>query len=63
MPTVTNTTKRLTYSPFPFPTYRALGMKRLLERGLRCDCLRLEDCVLVRCKDPTRQLHEDYAAT
>jgi MerR family transcriptional regulator, redox-sensitive transcriptional activator SoxR len=26
---------------------RALGMKRLLERGLRCDCLRLEDCDLV----------------
>ena len=23
---------------------RALGMKRLLERGLRCECLRLEDC-------------------
>ncbi len=26
---------------------RALSMKRLLERGLRCDCLRLEDCALV----------------
>src|SRR5215208_2480518 len=26
---------------------RALGMKRLLERGLRCDCLRLEDCALI----------------
>lgn len=25
---------------------RALGMKRLLERGLRCECLRLEDCAL-----------------
>ena len=25
----------------------ALGMKRLLERGLRCECMRLEDCVLV----------------
>ena len=23
---------------------RALGMKNLLERGLRCECLRLEDC-------------------
>lgn len=42
---------------------RALGMKRLLERGLRCDCLRLEDCALVRCEDPTRQLHEDYTVT
>src|SRR5215217_2352760 len=26
---------------------RALGMKHLLERGLRCECLRLEDCALV----------------
>jgi MerR family redox-sensitive transcriptional activator SoxR len=26
---------------------RALGMKRLLERGLRCECLRLEDCDLI----------------
>jgi MerR family transcriptional regulator, redox-sensitive transcriptional activator SoxR len=26
---------------------RALGMKNLLERGLRCECLRLEDCTLV----------------
>ena len=26
---------------------RALGMKRLLERGLRCECLRLEDCDLL----------------
>jgi MerR family transcriptional regulator, redox-sensitive transcriptional activator SoxR len=26
---------------------RALGMKDILERGLRCECLRLEDCVLV----------------
>ena len=26
---------------------RALGMKNLLERGLRCACLRLEDCALV----------------
>ena len=25
----------------------ALGMKNLLERGLRCECLRLEDCALV----------------
>jgi MerR family transcriptional regulator, redox-sensitive transcriptional activator SoxR len=30
---------------------RALGMKRLLERGLRCDCLRLEDCALVGGED------------
>ena len=36
---------------------RALGMKRLLERGLRCDCLRLEDCELVGEKD----LEEDGA--
>ena len=26
---------------------RALGMKRLLERGLRCECLRIEDCDLI----------------
>jgi MerR family transcriptional regulator, redox-sensitive transcriptional activator SoxR len=26
---------------------RAQGMKDLLERGLRCECLRLEDCALV----------------
>jgi MerR family transcriptional regulator, redox-sensitive transcriptional activator SoxR len=26
---------------------RSLGMKRLLERGLRCECLRLEDCDLI----------------
>ncbi len=26
---------------------RALGMKRLLERGLCCECLRLEDCDLI----------------
>ena len=30
---------------------RALGMKRLLERGLRYDCLRLEDCALVGGED------------
>jgi hypothetical protein len=26
---------------------RALGMKALLERGLRCECLSLEGCALV----------------
>jgi MerR family redox-sensitive transcriptional activator SoxR len=26
---------------------RALGIKDLLERGLRCECLRLEECSLV----------------
>jgi MerR family transcriptional regulator, redox-sensitive transcriptional activator SoxR len=26
---------------------RALGMKNLLDRGLRCECLRLEDCALI----------------
>jgi MerR family redox-sensitive transcriptional activator SoxR len=26
---------------------RAVGMRDLLERGLRCECLRLEDCALV----------------
>ena len=31
---------------------RALGMKDLLERGLRCECLRLEDCALVSKEAP-----------
>jgi MerR family transcriptional regulator, redox-sensitive transcriptional activator SoxR len=26
---------------------RALGMKRLLERGMCCECLRFEDCALI----------------
>jgi MerR family redox-sensitive transcriptional activator SoxR len=26
---------------------RAQGMKRVLERGLECECLRIEDCALV----------------
>src|SRR5215213_5317589 len=26
---------------------RALGMKALLERGLRCECLQLDDCELI----------------
>jgi MerR family redox-sensitive transcriptional activator SoxR len=26
---------------------RALDMKRLLERGMRCECLRLEECALI----------------
>src|SRR5918998_3515716 len=26
---------------------RALGMKHLLERGMRCECLRFEDCALI----------------
>ena len=32
---------------------RALGMKRLLERGLQCECLRLEDCELIDGGFPT----------
>lgn len=28
-------------------TRRARGMKRLLERGLECECLRIEDCELL----------------
>ena len=30
---------------------RALGMKQLLERGLRCECLRLEDCEVIKVID------------
>jgi MerR family redox-sensitive transcriptional activator SoxR len=26
---------------------RALDMKRLLERGMRCECLRFQDCALI----------------
>jgi MerR family redox-sensitive transcriptional activator SoxR len=26
---------------------RALGMKRLLKRGMSCECLRFEDCALI----------------
>jgi MerR family redox-sensitive transcriptional activator SoxR len=32
---------------------RTFAMKRLLERGLRCHCLRLEDCALVHDEDTT----------
>jgi MerR family transcriptional regulator, redox-sensitive transcriptional activator SoxR len=31
---------------------RALSMKDLLERGLRCECLRLEECSLVGNRSP-----------
>lgn len=31
---------------------RAVGMQRLLERGLRCECLRPEDCDLLGGDDP-----------
>jgi MerR family redox-sensitive transcriptional activator SoxR len=32
---------------------RTFAMKRLLERGLRCHCLSLEDCALVHDEDTT----------
>ncbi len=32
---------------------RTVEMKRLLEKGLRCECLSLEDCTLVRDEDTT----------
>jgi MerR family redox-sensitive transcriptional activator SoxR len=35
---------------------RALGMKDLLERGLRCECLRLEECTLVGDERPNVDL-------
>ena len=31
---------------------RASAMKRLLEKGLRCDCVSIEDCVLHDCNPP-----------
>jgi MerR family redox-sensitive transcriptional activator SoxR len=33
----------------------ALGMKDLLERGLRCECLSLEECSLVKDETPNRR--------
>jgi MerR family redox-sensitive transcriptional activator SoxR len=34
---------------------RALGMQDLLEKGLRCECLRLEECSLVSDETPNRR--------
>src|SRR5262245_28521412 len=31
---------------------RATAMKRLLEKGLRCDCVSVHDCVLYDCNPP-----------
>src|SRR5215204_6354120 len=31
---------------------RATAMKRLLEKGLRCDCLTVQDCILYDCNPP-----------
>jgi DNA-binding transcriptional MerR regulator len=31
---------------------RATAMKRLLEKGLRCDCVSMDDCVLYDCNPP-----------
>jgi MerR family redox-sensitive transcriptional activator SoxR len=31
---------------------RATAMKRLLEKGLRCDCVTVQDCVLHDCNPP-----------
>jgi MerR family transcriptional regulator, redox-sensitive transcriptional activator SoxR len=31
---------------------RASAMKRLLEKGLRCDCLSIQDCILYDCSPP-----------
>lgn len=31
---------------------RARAMKQLLEKGLRCDCVSVEDCVLYDCNPP-----------
>jgi MerR family redox-sensitive transcriptional activator SoxR len=31
---------------------RASLMKRLLEKGLRCDCLSMSDCILYDCNPP-----------
>jgi len=31
---------------------RATAMKRLLEKGLRCDCVTIEDCIRYDCNPP-----------
>ena len=31
---------------------RATAMKRLLEKGLRCDCVSIEDCIRYDCNPP-----------
>jgi MerR family redox-sensitive transcriptional activator SoxR len=31
---------------------RATGMKQLLEKGLRCDCVSIQDCILYDCNPP-----------
>lgn len=31
---------------------RATGMKQLLEKGLRCDCVTVQDCILYSCNPP-----------
>jgi MerR family transcriptional regulator, redox-sensitive transcriptional activator SoxR len=31
---------------------RATAMKRLLEKGLRCDCVTVQDCILFDCNPP-----------
>jgi MerR family redox-sensitive transcriptional activator SoxR len=33
---------------------RATAMKRLLEKGLRCDCITVEDCILYNCNPPVQ---------
>jgi hypothetical protein len=31
---------------------RATAMKKLLEKGLRCDCVSVQDCILYDCNPP-----------
>ncbi len=38
---------------------RALGMKDLLEKGLRCECLRLEECSLVSNESQTNGTYSE----
>ncbi|MEX2285096.1 MAG: MerR family transcriptional regulator [Gemmatimonadota bacterium] len=33
---------------------RATAMKRLLEKGLRCDCVTMQDCILYDCNPPVK---------
>ena len=42
---------------------RATAMKRLLEKGLRCDCITVQDCILYDCNPPVQLTRRQASAT
>ena len=42
---------------------RASAMKRLLEKGLRCNCVTVQDCILYDCNPPVQLKARGNAAT